>query len=111
MNEAHRIRTALLASLSFHEDSPEERTRKIELALSLGDDEAGRRFSFEVAERLAEGGTLERVDRFQKDGKAFIRYRHPESGETFLLAVAASTAPEVSLARTHRPHWHARPAS
>ncbi|HET9253030.1 MAG TPA: GGDEF domain-containing protein [Candidatus Eisenbacteria bacterium] len=108
MNEAHRIRTAFLASLSFHEDTPEERTRKIELALDLADGEAGRRFSFEVAERLTEAGTLERVDRFQRDGKAFVRYRHPGSGETFLLPVAAAAGPEISLARTHRPHWHAR---
>jgi diguanylate cyclase (GGDEF)-like protein len=107
MNEAHRIRTALLASLSFHEDSPEERTRRIEIALNPADADASQRLTFDVAERLAELGTLERVDRFQRNGKAFVRYRHPSSGETFLLPVVAS-APDVPLARTHRPHWHAR---
>ena len=40
MNEANRIRTALLASLSFHEDSPEERNRRIEIALNPADADA-----------------------------------------------------------------------
>src|SRR5688572_18614734 len=107
MNEPTRIRTAFLASLAFHEDTPEEKARRIELALTLPDSEASQRFSFEMAERLADSGTLERVDRFQRNGRAFVRYRLPGSGETFLLPVSTA-APEAPLARTHRPHWHAR---
>ena len=72
---------------------PTDCRNRIELALSL-DPEASQRFSFEVAERLAGSGTLERVDRFQRNGKAFVRYRLPGSVETFLLPVSTA-APEA----------------
>jgi len=107
MNEAQRIRTALLSSLSLHEASPEDRKRLIELTLTgLGDDRRDE-LAFEIAERLADVALLERVDRFQRDGKPYVRYRIPASGESFLLPALAAI-PEAALVRATRPHWHAR---
>ena len=107
MNEAHRIRTAFLSSLSLHEASPEDRKRLIELTLAGMEDERRDLLAFEVAERLLDVGALERVDRFQRDGKPYIRYRIPASGETFLLQ-APYDVPGGTLVRASRPHWHAR---
>lgn len=107
MNEAQRIRTALLASLSFHEVTPEDRRRLIELSLAGLD--AGRReqLAFEIAERLRELGQLAHVDRFERDGRAYIRYRVVDGQETFLLPAHEAPA-EERLVRASRPHWHAR---
>src|SRR6266853_1765022 len=57
--------------------------------------------------RLLDSGALGRVDRFQRDGKPYVRYRIPASGETFLLA-AREDPPTEELVRVSRPHWHAR---
>lgn len=107
MTESQRIRTAFLSTLSLHEaSSPLGAKRPIEL--TLADLEAGRRdeITYEIAERLSDLGLVERVDRFQREGKPYVRYRVPGSGETFLLA--ASTAPGgEKLVRASRPHWHA----
>ncbi len=107
MNEAHRIRTALLSSLSLHEASPEDRKRLIELTLSGVDDERRDQLAFEVAERLHEAGAIERVDRFLRDGRPYVRYRIPSSGETFLLQ-GSQDLPGEKLVRASQPHWHAR---
>ncbi len=107
MNEANRIRTAFLSSLSLHETAPEDRKRLIELTLTGIDDERRDRIAFEIAERLLDSGALERVDRFQRDGKPYVRYRIPASGETFLLA-AREDLPSEELVTVSRPHWHAR---
>ena len=107
MNEAHRIRTAFLSSLSLHEASPEDRKRLIELTLAGVEDERRDQLAFEVAERLLDAGALEQVDRFQRDGKPYIRYRIPSSGETFLLQAPHEMA-AGKLVRASRPHWHAR---
>jgi len=107
MNEANRIRTAFLSSLSLHEAAPEDRKRLIELTLTGIDDERRDQIAFEIAERLLDSGALERVDRFQRDGKPYVRYRIPTSGETFLLA-AREDPPAEELVRVSRPHWHAR---
>src|SRR5262245_60330308 len=107
MNESSRIRTALLSSLWLHEADPADRRRQIEL--TLGDLTESRReeLAFELAERMREAGVLEHVDRFLRDGKSYVRYRVPQSGESFLLSASASPPPE-QLARATRPHWHAR---
>jgi diguanylate cyclase (GGDEF)-like protein len=63
--------------------------------------------SFEIAERLLEAGVLERVDRFEREGKPYARYRISGSGDTFLLPVS-TREPEERLVRALRPHWHAR---
>ena len=107
MNEAHRIRTAFLSSLLLHDASPEDRKRFIELSLS--DLDASRRdeISFEFAERLIDSGLLERVDRFQREGEHFVRYRVRATDETFLLP-ASTAPPEDRLVRASRPHWHTR---
>jgi len=107
MNEAHRIRTALLSSLSLHEGSPEDRKRMIELTLTGLDDGRREELSFQIAERLLASGALERVDRFQREGKSYVRYRVLATGETFLLPAGGESA-EASLVRATRPHWHAR---
>jgi len=107
MNEAHRIRTALLSSLSLHEASPEDRKRMIELTLTGLDDEQREEVSFQVAERLLASGALERVDRCQREGKTYVRYRVLATGETFLLPAKGESA-EAPLVRATRPHWHAR---
>src|SRR5439155_19413894 len=109
MNESQRIRTAIFSSLRLHEESPLEGKRLIDLA--LGDLDAGRRdeITYEIAERLIEAGLLESVDRFQRDGKAYVRYRTPGSGESFLLAAAERRAPgDEKLVRASKPHWQTR---
>ena len=108
MNESQRIRTAIFSSLRLHEESPLEGKRPIDLA--LGDIDAGRRdeITYEIAERLIEAGLLESVDRFQRDGKAYVRYRTPGSGESFLLPAAEKRADDEKLVRASKPHWHAR---
>jgi diguanylate cyclase (GGDEF)-like protein len=50
---------------------------------------------------------LARVDRFERDGTPYARYRVLESGETFLMPVLGKE-PEERLVRASRPHWHAR---
>ncbi len=107
MNDPNRIRTALLSSLLLHEAAPEDRKRLIELTLTGIGEERRDELAFEIAERLLESGALERVDRFQREGRPFVRYRIPTSGETFLLAASQSIPPE-KLVRAVRPHWHAR---
>jgi diguanylate cyclase (GGDEF)-like protein len=107
MNEAHRIRTALLASLSFHEVTPEERKQLLEVALTDLDRDRREQLAYEIAERLVALGQLARVDRFEREGRAYVRFRVSESGESFLLP-AWEVAPAERLARAHRPHWHAR---
>src|SRR2546422_7432573 len=110
MNESQRIRTALFSSLRLHEESPVEGKRPIDLALGVVD--AGRRdeITYEIAERLIEAGLLESVDRFQRDGKAYVRYRTPGSGESFLLPAAEkrTRTQDEKLVRASKPHWHAR---
>ncbi len=110
MNEPHRIRTAFLSSLRLsQESSPDQGSRPIELRLA--DLDGGKRdeITFEVAEQLSDAGILERVDRFQRDGVGYVRYREQASGETFLLpAAAGKQAEEESLVRASRPHWHTR---
>jgi diguanylate cyclase (GGDEF)-like protein len=107
MNDANRIRTAFLSSLSLHEASPEDRKRLIELTLTGVEDDRRDQLAQEVAERLLDAGVLEQVDRFQRDGKPFTRYRILASGETFLLP-APHDIPGAKLVRASRPHWHAR---
>ena len=110
MNEPHRIRTASLSSLRLlHE--PTADAPNVPIELGLGELDQGRRdeITFEIAERLAESGVLERVDRFQRDGVAYVRYRERGAGGTFLLAAAAGKrAEEELLVRASRPHWHVR---
>src|SRR5213594_2131782 len=108
MNESQRIRTAIFSSLRLHEESPVEGKRPIDLA--LGDLDAGRRdeITYEIAERLIEAGLLESVDRFQRDGKAYVRYRTPGTGESFLLPAAEKRTEDEKLVRASKPHWHAR---
>jgi diguanylate cyclase (GGDEF)-like protein len=107
MNEAHRIRTALLASLTFHEATPEDRQRIFDLALGGLDPDRREQLAFELAERLTALGGLARVDRFERDGRAYVRYRAVATGDSFLLP-AWETPPEERIARAQRPHWHAR---
>jgi diguanylate cyclase (GGDEF)-like protein len=107
MNEAHRIRTALLTSLALHEVSPAERARVVELTLAGIDEERRDEMAFQIAEWLLDAGVLERVDRFQRDGKPYVRFRVPASGESFVLP-AGFKMPEEKLVRASRPHWHAR---
>jgi diguanylate cyclase (GGDEF)-like protein len=109
MNESHPIRTAFLSSLRLHLESPSSEGRP-PIELGLADLDAGRRdaITFEVAEQLKEAGLLERIDRFQRDGKAYVRYRERGTGESFLLPAAESRAEEDALVRASRPHWHVR---
>src|SRR5262249_54256716 len=107
MNEAQRIRTAFLSSLSLLEGSPEDRKRIVELTLTGLDEDRREQLSFEIAERLLGSGALERGDRFQRDGKSYVRYRVHATGETFLLPAGGESA-EQTLVRAARPHWHAR---
>jgi len=107
MNDPQRIRTALLASLCLSEASTEERRHLIELSLTDLGGEARDRLAGEIAERLLESGSLERVDRFQRDGRAYVRYRVPATNETFLLPAPVELR-EETLVRAVRPHWHAR---
>ena len=109
MNDPQRIRTALLSSLSLHEASPEDRKRSIELTLRDLGEERLNLLSFEIAERLISLGVLERVDRFQREGRGYVRYRVLNSEESFLLPAAAEApGAELELVRASRPHWHAR---
>src|SRR2546422_9863260 len=110
MNESHRIRTAFLSSLRLFEESPTDAgTRPIELALAELDKGRRDEITFEIAERLIEAGLLERVDRFQRDGLAYVRYRERGTGETFLLPAAGEKrTEEEALVRASKPHWHVR---
>jgi len=110
MNEPHRIRTAFLSSLRLHlETTPDAPQRSIDLALEALDPARRDEITFEIAERMREAGLLERVDRFQRDGHAYVRYRERGQGETFVLPAAdASRAEEQALVRASRPHWHVR---
>jgi hypothetical protein len=107
MNEPSRIQTAFLSSLWLHEADPNDRRRQIELTLSGLSEARREEFAFDLAERMRDAGVLEYVDRFLRDGKPYVRYRVPQSGESFLLPASASPPPET-LARATRPHWHAR---
>lgn len=108
MNDPQRIRTAFLSSLSLHEASPEDRKRFIELTLrDLGEDRRDL-LSYEIAERLIPLGVLERVDRFQREGRGYVRYRVANSEESFLLPAGEEGADPEQLVRASRPHWHAR---
>ena len=107
MNEPSRIRTALLSSLWLHEADPADRRHQIELTLAGLTESRREEFAFELAERMREAGLLEHVDRFLREGKSYVRYRVPQSGESFLLSASASPPPD-QLARATRPHWHAR---
>jgi hypothetical protein len=73
MNEAQRIRTAFLSSLSLHEASPEDRKRLIELTLTGMDDARRDELAFEIAERLLQAGALERVARIQREIQLNVR--------------------------------------
>src|SRR5436309_3970193 len=111
MNDSHRIRTAFLSSLRLSQESPiDAKAHPIDLRLADLDLARREEITFEIAERLSDAGLLERVDRFQRDGTPYVRYRGPAPGETFLLAVAAKhvETAEESLVRASRPHWHAR---
>jgi diguanylate cyclase (GGDEF)-like protein len=108
MNEAHRIRTALLASLSLHETAPDDQLRLVELGLGGLDGERRDVLAYEIAERLVALGVLERVDRFQRDLVRYTRYRARGTGESFVLPTAETPADDEPLARATRPHWHAR---
>ncbi len=106
MTESQPIRTAFLTALALHEAlSGADAKRPIEV--QLADLEAGRRdeLTFEIAERLIAFGLLERVDQFQRDGRAYVRYRAPGSGESFLVAASATPLGE-KLIRASSPHWH-----
>ncbi|HEU4334581.1 MAG TPA: GGDEF domain-containing protein [Candidatus Eisenbacteria bacterium] len=107
MNDSSRIRTAFLSSLWLHEADPSDRRHQIELTLAGLSESRRDELGFELAERMREAGLLEHVDRFLRDGKPYVRYRVPQSGESFLLPASASPPPET-LARATRPHWHAR---
>lgn len=107
MNDTHRIRTALLASLTFHEASAEDRRRLLELTLGELDRDRAEQLAYDIAERLASLGQLSRVDRFEREGRPYVRFRVAATGETFLLP-AWDAAPAERLARARRPHWHAR---
>jgi len=110
MNEPHRIRTASLSSLRLDQESTAD-APNVPIELGLGDMEKGRRdeITFEIAERLAESGILERVDRFQREGVAYVRYRERGAAGTFLLPAAQGKgAEEEALVRASRPHWHVR---
>ncbi|HEX7076914.1 MAG TPA: GGDEF domain-containing protein [Candidatus Eisenbacteria bacterium] len=108
MNEPQRVRTALLASLSLHDASPEDRKRLVEL--SLGELGEARRdeLTYEIAERLRAMGVLDRVDRFQREGRQFVRYRVRRTEESFVLPATEAEGAEAPLVRATRPHWHAR---
>jgi diguanylate cyclase (GGDEF)-like protein len=110
MNEPHRIRTAFLSSLRLHQEpTPDAPQRSFDLAFEALDPARRDEITFEIAERLREAGLLERVDRFQRDGQAYVRYRERGQGETFVLPAAdASRAEELALVRASRPHWHVR---
>src|SRR5213594_1993765 len=105
MNEPHRIRTAFLSSLRlFQEPTLDAPNRPIELALADLDRTRRDEITFEIAERLHESGILERVDRFQRDGRAFVRYRERGSGETFLLPAGSGKRVEKGeLMRASKP--------
>jgi diguanylate cyclase (GGDEF)-like protein len=110
MNEPHRIRTAFLSSLRLHQEpTPDAPQRSFDLAFEALDPARRDEITFEIAERLREAGLLERVDRFQRDGQAYVRYRERGQGETFVLPAAdGSRADEQALVRASRPHWHVR---
>ena len=110
MNEPHRIRTAFLSSLRLHQEpTPDAPPRSFDLAFEALDPAQRDEITFEIAERLREAGVLERVDRFQRDGHAYVRYRERGQGETFVLPAGdGARAEEQALVRASRPHWHVR---
>src|SRR5512140_564657 len=85
MNEAQRIRTALLASLSLQELSGDDRLRLVELTLGNLEDDRRALLAYEIAERLVSLGVLERIDRFQRGQARYTRYRVHAGEESFLL--------------------------
>jgi diguanylate cyclase (GGDEF)-like protein len=94
--------------LSLDDASAEDRKRLIELTLhDLGDDRRST-LAFEIAERLIQLGVLERVDRFQREGQGYVRYRIPNSDQSFVLPAAGEDVTERPLVHATRPHWHAR---
>ena len=109
MNEAQRIRTALLASLSLREFSADDQLRLVELTLGGLDDERRTLLAQEIADRLVQLGVLDRVDRFQRDNVRYSRYRVRGGEESFVLPTAEPIRDlGEPLARASRPHWHAR---
>ena len=110
MNEPHRIRTASLSSLRLDQEPTQDApSRPIDLALGALDPARRDQITFEIAERLREADVLERVDRFQRDGHPYVRYRERGSGETFVLPSAENArTEEQTLVRAARPHWHVR---
>jgi diguanylate cyclase (GGDEF)-like protein len=108
MNEPQRIRTAILSSLQLSEGTTAGGAgHPIELPLADLDPARRDEITYEVAERLLAAGILERVDQFQRGGAAYVRYRAPRTGESFLVPASESAATEA-LVRSSRPHWHAR---
>src|SRR6267154_3432283 len=110
MNEPHRIRTAFLSALRLDQESTADAPSS-PFELGLGEMDKARRdeITFEIAERLVDSGLLERVDRFQRDGIPYARYRERGAGDTFLLpAAVGKRAEEEGLVRASRPHWHVR---
>ena len=99
MNETSRIRTAFLSSLWLHEADPADRRTQIELTLSGLTEARREELAFDLAERMREEGLLEHVDRFLRDGKSYVRYRVPQSGESFLLPASCPliSHPRVDL--------------
>src|SRR5438093_1398837 len=74
MNDSHRIRTAFLSSLRLSQESPiDAKAHPIDLRLADLDLARREEITFEIAERLSDAGLLERVDRFQRDGKPWTR--------------------------------------
>ena len=110
MNEAQRIRTALLASLSLQELSSDDQIRLVELTLGGLEDDRRAQLAHEIADRLVQLGVLERVDRFQRDHARYTRYRVRGGEQSFLLPTPEAPPGDTGepLARASRPHWHAR---
>jgi hypothetical protein len=110
MNEAQRIRTALLASLSLQELSSDDQIRLVELTLGGLEDDRRAQLAHEIADRLVQLGVLERVDRFQRDHARYTRYRVRGGEQSFLLPTPEAPPGETGepLARASRPHWLAR---
>ncbi|MBI4364659.1 MAG: GGDEF domain-containing protein [Candidatus Latescibacteria bacterium] len=107
MTELQRIRTAFLSTLALIEASSDAEKAGHPIEVNLFELEAGDRdaITYEIAERLIGLGLLERVDRFQRGGTTYVRYRAPRSGASFV--VPASATPESGkLIRASSPHWH-----
>jgi diguanylate cyclase (GGDEF)-like protein len=108
MTEFQRIRTAFLSTLALTEASSSAETKRpIEVNFTDLAADARDEITYEIAERLIGFGLLERVDRFQRAGKAYVRYRAPGSGESFVVP-ASGTPQGEKLVRASSPHWHAQ---